>query len=160
MRLDRALCNPSWLHCFPASIVNHLSKVSSDHRPISINWSPVQRVDPSPPNSDFLRHGSPTLSSRALCSESGILAETFCHVSMLSGRKFRNGTPLLLARSGSVKGDYFAGLMAFNPVLRISQTPALISSLTLKFPLEKTLKKSASRRNFCGSKNHPLSGCV
>ncbi|KAI9081455.1 hypothetical protein K1719_036601 [Acacia pycnantha] len=49
MRLDRALCNPSWLHRFPAGFVNHLPKVLSDHRPIAICVEPPNRPGLSSP---------------------------------------------------------------------------------------------------------------
>ncbi|KAI9076598.1 hypothetical protein K1719_041363 [Acacia pycnantha] len=36
MRLDRAICNPDWLHAFPDYEVDHFPKIHSDHRPILI----------------------------------------------------------------------------------------------------------------------------
>ncbi|KAI9081966.1 hypothetical protein K1719_036228 [Acacia pycnantha] len=54
MRLDRALCNSSWLHRFPSGLVNHLPKILSDHRPIAISINPTQQVRPSPKHFRFL----------------------------------------------------------------------------------------------------------
>ncbi|KAI9096746.1 hypothetical protein K1719_025925 [Acacia pycnantha] len=36
MRLDRAICNPSWIQSFPYSTIDHLPKLFSNHRPILI----------------------------------------------------------------------------------------------------------------------------
>ncbi|KAI9073707.1 hypothetical protein K1719_044331 [Acacia pycnantha] len=36
MRLDRAICSPSWIQSFPGSSLDHLPKLHSDHRPIHI----------------------------------------------------------------------------------------------------------------------------
>ncbi|XP_050238477.2 uncharacterized protein LOC126687968 [Mercurialis annua] len=36
-RLDRALCNDTWLKRFPDALTHHLPRINSDHRPILVN---------------------------------------------------------------------------------------------------------------------------
>ena len=38
-RLDRAICNNSWLHMHPDNVVLHLPKLMSDHRPILVKFN-------------------------------------------------------------------------------------------------------------------------
>ena len=54
MRLDRALCNPSWLHLFPGHLVNNLPKILSDHRPVSICLGPTHHASPTDDHFKFL----------------------------------------------------------------------------------------------------------
>ncbi|CAL1381560.1 unnamed protein product [Linum trigynum] len=40
-RLDRGLANPAWNSAFPDTIISHLPRLRSDHRPILINLNPL-----------------------------------------------------------------------------------------------------------------------
>lgn len=40
-RLDRALANDAWLTYFPQSLLSHLSRIKSDHRPILLKTHPI-----------------------------------------------------------------------------------------------------------------------
>ncbi|KAK1697051.1 hypothetical protein QYE76_013748 [Lolium multiflorum] len=43
VRLDRALATPAWNARFPLATVNHLTGVTSDHKPIILRWAETRR---------------------------------------------------------------------------------------------------------------------
>src|SRR5436190_2361817 len=49
-RLDRAICNPQWRIKFPEASLQHLARISSDHRPILLKFS---TFDPNKANRPF-----------------------------------------------------------------------------------------------------------
>ncbi|XP_028805882.1 uncharacterized protein LOC114760757 [Neltuma alba] len=53
-RLDRALSNTHWMHCFPNSTVQHLPQISSDHRPLWINFGAPIFANKKPKDFKFL----------------------------------------------------------------------------------------------------------
>ncbi|KAI9116925.1 hypothetical protein K1719_011924 [Acacia pycnantha] len=54
MRLDRAICNSSWIQSFPRSSVDHLPKILSDHRPVSIKLDSCSQAQSFSPQFRFL----------------------------------------------------------------------------------------------------------
>lgn len=49
-RLDRCLANPAWIQLFPNAQVTHLTRLHSDHSPITLILFPT---DPTPPSGLF-----------------------------------------------------------------------------------------------------------
>ncbi|KAK8661633.1 hypothetical protein V6N13_091231 [Hibiscus sabdariffa] len=49
VRLDRAFCNNMWLNAFPSSLVLHLLRMKSDHRPIMLNIQGAPSSSPIKP---------------------------------------------------------------------------------------------------------------
>ncbi|CAN1133105.1 hypothetical protein LINPERHAP2_LOCUS7458 [Linum perenne] len=52
VRLDRALVNDHWIDLFPESLVLHLHRLKSDHRPILVRLSSYPRPT-TPPGVSF-----------------------------------------------------------------------------------------------------------